>query len=167
MTWTRITDQDEAIELLPAWLGRRLIGLRGRFGLLLTTGDVMRITSIGAVHLSSDGLILLDVSLDHAGVPDGVAPVWQLKHFLGAPYPGGTEASVNLAHVVAAVEFVDAALVEQTRDQSIPGQDEVVADLGRVAAEPLSTVPMPGSSARLSRSRLISTTPATSSTCAT
>ena len=72
MTWTRITDQDEAVDLLPAWLGRRLIGLRGRFGLLLTTGDVMRITSIGAVHLSSDGLILLDVSLDHAGVPDGV-----------------------------------------------------------------------------------------------
>ena len=60
MTWTRIMDQDEAVDLLPAWLGRRLIGLRGRFGLLLTTGDVMRITSIGAVHLSSDGLILLD-----------------------------------------------------------------------------------------------------------
>jgi hypothetical protein len=147
MTWTRITDQDEAVELLPAWLGRRLIGLRGRFGLLLTTGDVMRITSIGAVHLSSDGLILLDVSLDHAGVPDGIDLAWQLKHFLGAPHPGGTEASVNLAHVVAAVEFVDAALVEQPRDQSIPGQDEVVADLGRVAAEPVITVPVPGSSA--------------------
>jgi hypothetical protein len=147
MTWTRITDQDEAVDLLPAWLGRRLIGLRGRFGLLLTTGDVMRITSIGAVHLSSDGLILLDVSLDHAGVPDGVDFVWQLKHFLGAPDPGGTEASVNLAHVVAAVEFVDAALVEQPSDQSITTQDEVVADLGRVAAEPLIIVPMTESEA--------------------
>lgn len=147
MTWTRITDQDEAVELLPAWLGRRLIGLRGRFGLLLTTGDVMRITSIGAVHLSSDGLILLDVSLDHAGVPDGIDLAWQAKHFLGAPHPGGTEASVNLAHVVAAVEFVDTALVEQPNDESIGTQDEVVADLGRVPAEPLATAPVIGTSA--------------------
>jgi hypothetical protein len=107
------------------WLGRRLIGLRGRFGLLLTTGDVMRITSIGAVHLSSDELILLEVSLDHAGVPNGIDHALQLKHFLGAPYPGGTEASVNLAHVVAAAEFVDAGLVEQPSDESITTQDEV------------------------------------------
>jgi len=92
MAWTRITDQDEAAELLPAWLGRRLIGLRGRFGLLLTTGDVLRITSIGAVHLSSDGLILLDVSLDHAGAPDGADLAWKAKHFLDAPHPGGDEA---------------------------------------------------------------------------
>jgi hypothetical protein len=54
---------------------------------------------------------------------------------------------VNLAHVVAAVEFVDAALVEQPSDESIPTQDEVVADLGRVAAEPLITVPMTESEA--------------------
>ena len=67
LTWTRITDQDEAADRLPAWLGRRLIGLHGSFGLLLATGDVMRITSIGAAHMSSDGLVLLDVSLDHAG----------------------------------------------------------------------------------------------------
>jgi hypothetical protein len=41
MKWTHIKDQDDAAKLLPAWLGRRLIGLRGRFGLLLllTTGD--------------------------------------------------------------------------------------------------------------------------------
>jgi hypothetical protein len=64
-----------------------------------TTGDVMRVTCIGAVHLSSDGLVLLDVSLDDAGVPDGVDPAWQAKHYLGAPCPGGDEASVNLAHV--------------------------------------------------------------------
>lgn len=132
MAWTRITDQDEAVELLPAWLGRRLIGLRGRFGLLLTTGDVLRITSIGAVHLSSDGLVLLDVSLDHAGVPDGIDLAWRAKHFLGVPHPGGDEASVNLAHVVAAVEFVDAELVEQPTEAAVPSADEVVADLGRL-----------------------------------
>src|SRR4051812_48082380 len=132
MAWTRITDQDQAVELLPAWLGRRLIGLRGRFGLLLTTGDVLQITSIGAVYLSPDGLILLDVSLDLAGMPDGIDLAWQAKHFLSAPYPGGDEATVNLAHVVAAVEFVDAELVEQEREAEVPSADEVVADLGRL-----------------------------------
>jgi len=40
---------------------------------LLTTGDVVRCTSIVAVHLSSTGLVLLDVTLDTAGVPVGVA----------------------------------------------------------------------------------------------
>ena len=112
LTWTRITDQDEAADRLPAWLGRRLIGLHGRFGLLLATGDVMRITSIGAAHMSSDGLVLLDVSLDHAGVPDGLDLAWQSKQFLGTPVPGATAATVNLAHVVAAVEFIETALAE-------------------------------------------------------
>ena len=72
LTRTRITDQDEAADLLPAFLGRRLIGQHGRFGLLLTTGEVMRITSIGAFYMSSNGLVLLDVSLDQAGVPDDI-----------------------------------------------------------------------------------------------
>src|ERR1700733_12911863 len=71
LTWTRITDSDEAASFLPAWFGSHMIGLRGKFGLLLTTGDVLKITSIGALHQSSGGIILLDVLLDHAGVPDG------------------------------------------------------------------------------------------------
>jgi hypothetical protein len=135
LTWTRITDQDEAADLLPAWLGRRLIGLHGRFGLLLTTGDVMRITSIGAVHLSSDGLILLDVSLDHAGVPDGLDLAWRPKQFLGAPVPGATAATVNLAHVVAAVEFIDTALVETPDEGDTLTAAEVVAELGRLTTQ--------------------------------
>jgi hypothetical protein len=135
LTWTRITDQDEASNLLPAWLGRRLVGLHGRFGLLLATGDVMRITSIGAVHLSSDGLVLLDVSLDHAGVPDGIDLAWRPKQFLGAPVPGATAATVNLAHVVAAVEFIDTALVETPAENDTLTAAEVVAELGRVATE--------------------------------
>ena len=55
----------------------------------------MRITSIGAVQMSSDGLVLLDVSLDHAGVPDGIDLAWQPKHYLGAPVPGATVATVT------------------------------------------------------------------------
>jgi hypothetical protein len=73
LTWTRITDPDEAASLLPAWLGSRMIGLRGRFGLVLTTGDVLRITSIGALHQSPTGIVLLDVLLDRGGIPDGLS----------------------------------------------------------------------------------------------
>ena len=120
---------------MPAWLGRRLIGLHGRFGLLLTTGDVMRITSIGAVHLSSDGLVLLDVSLDQPGVPDGIDLAWQSKQFLGAPAPRATAATVNLAHVVAAVEFIDTVLVEPPGESDTLTAAEVVAELARVTTE--------------------------------
>lgn len=84
MTWTRITDPDEAASLLPAWFGSRIVGLRGRFGLVLTTGDTLRITSVGALHQSSNGIILLDVLLDRGGIPDGIDLAWQSKHFLGS-----------------------------------------------------------------------------------
>jgi len=136
MAWTRITDQDEAATLLPSWIGRRFVGLHGRFGLLLTTGDVLRITSIGAVLLSSDGTILLDVALDHAGVPDGVDLAWRSKHFLGVPYPGSDEATVNLAHVVMAVEFAQIAVREPNDEQAVPSADEVIAELERLTEDP-------------------------------
>jgi hypothetical protein len=113
LTWTRITDPDEAADFLPAWFGSHMIGLRGKFGLVLTTGDVLMISSIGALHQSSGGAILLDVLLDHGGVPDGVDAAWQAKHYLGAPVPGATIATVNLAHVVAAVDFLAEVTVER------------------------------------------------------
>ena len=110
--------------LLPAWFGSRMIGLRGRFGLLLTTGDVLRITSIGALHQSPTGTVLLDVLLDHSGVPDGIDLVWQPKRYLGAPVPGATVATVNLAHVVAAVEFLAEEAVERPNDAAVlTGED--------------------------------------------
>jgi hypothetical protein len=119
LTWTRITDPDEAVNLLPAWFGSHMIGLRGRFGLVLTTGDTLRITSIGALHQSSSGIILLDVLLDHGGTPDGIDLAWQSKHFLGAPVPGATVATVNLAHVVAAVEFLAEETIEPRSDSAV------------------------------------------------
>lgn len=124
MAWTRITDPDEAASFLPAWFGTRMIGLRGRFGLVLTTGDVLRITSIGALHQSSGGAVLLDVLLDHSGAPDGIDQGWQAKHYLGAPVLGATVATVNLAHVVAAVEFVAEEMVEKPDETGgRPGQE--------------------------------------------
>jgi hypothetical protein len=82
MVWTRITDPEQAVGTMPIWFVTRMIGLRGRFGLALTSGDILRITSITALHESPHGVILLDVLLDHAGVPDGVDQAWRTKHYL-------------------------------------------------------------------------------------
>jgi hypothetical protein len=124
MAWTRITDPEEAAGPLPIWFSTRMIGLRGKFGMVLTSGDIIRITSITALHESPHGVILLDVLLDHAGVPDGVDQAWQTKHYLGAPVPGATMATVNLAHVIAFVEFVVAEIVEQPDERALFRRDE-------------------------------------------
>jgi hypothetical protein len=131
LTWTRITSSDEAAQSLPAWFSSRMIGLRGKFGLLLTTGDVLKITSIAALHQSSYHTILLDVLLDHAGVPDAVDLAWRAKHYLGAPVPGATMATINLAHVVGAVEFVAEATAEPSDDDRTLAEDEVEPAAGR------------------------------------
>ena len=55
----------------------------------------------------------LAVPLDRDRVSDRTDLAWQVKHFLCSSHSGGDEALVNLAHVVAAVEFVNAELVEQ------------------------------------------------------
>jgi len=133
LTWTRITDSEDAARFLPAWLGSRMIGLRGRFGLMLTSGDIIRITSIVALHQSSDGIVLLDVLFDHSGIPDGIDLAWRPKHYLGAPVPGATVATVNLAHVVAAVEFVAEETVEQPRDGAVLTSDDIKPQVGSLA----------------------------------
>jgi hypothetical protein len=144
MAWIRIADPGEAERLLPSWLGRHLVAMHGRFGLLLATGDVMRITSISSVHHSSDGVILLDVLLDSAGIPDGVDLAWRSKHFLGAPVPGATTATINLAHVVAAVEFAAAVGVRGDDDHDTPTADEAVDEMQRRATEVRSPVAVEG-----------------------
>jgi hypothetical protein len=125
VTWTRITDPELVAARLPAWFASRMVGLRGSFGLLLTTGDVLRVTSIAAAHISSDGIVLLDVLLDLAGVPKGIDTAWQTKHYLGSPVPGATVATVNLAHIVAAVEFTVAEMAVQSRDPTAGYGDEI------------------------------------------
>ena len=135
MSWTRIIDADEAARSLPAWVGTRMIGARGRFGLLLATGDVMRITSVTAANLSPDGMVLLDVLLDHAGAPDGIDLAWQPKQYLGAPVPGATLATVNLAQVVAAVEFVATEMVEPANDIALADATGLPPELTLVGSE--------------------------------
>jgi hypothetical protein len=130
MDWTRITDPEDAVRLLPAWFGGRMVGLHGTFGLLLTTGDVVRCTSIVAVHLSSTGLVLLDVILDSAGVPDGVDLAWRSKHFLGTPVPAATLATINLTQVVAVVEFTVAEFATRPDERNRGTPEEVVLEVG-------------------------------------
>jgi hypothetical protein len=102
-----------------------MVGLRGSFGLLLTTGDVLRLTTIAAAHQSSHGVILLDVLLDNAGPPDGLDLAWRSKHYLGAPVPAATVATVNLAHVVTAVEFTVAEMAQNPGDGTVNFGDEM------------------------------------------
>jgi hypothetical protein len=128
VTWTRITEPETVTGLLPAWFGRRMIGLRGSFGLLLTTGDVVKLTSIAAAHQSSEGLVLLDVLLDQGGVPDGLDMAWRSKHFLGAPVPGASVATVNLAHVVAAIEFTVAEMAMNPGDKTLDFGGDIEMD---------------------------------------
>ena len=57
MTWTRITDPEQREGPLPVWFSTRMLGLRGKFGLVLTTGDVLRITCINALYELPHGVI--------------------------------------------------------------------------------------------------------------
>ena len=106
---------------------------RGAYGFLLATGDVLRVSRVTAVHVGSGGgPILVDVLLDHAGVPDGVDLAWRPKHFLGAPAPGATLATLNLALVVMAMEFTAAEIAETSSGDAAPIVDAASPDLSVV-----------------------------------
>ena len=135
-TWTRVTDPDEAVALLPAWFAARMMAMRGSYGFLLATGDVVRVSRVAAVHVASGGgPVLVDVMLDHAGVPGGVDMAWQSKHYLGAPVPGANLATLNLAQVVLALEFTAAELAEMADETAIIAsvEDEAPYDSPAVA----------------------------------
>jgi hypothetical protein len=72
------------------------------------------------------------VLLDHAGVPDAVDLAWQPKHYLGAPVPGAAMATINLAHVIGAIEFVTEATAEQPANDISLARDEVEPEIGRL-----------------------------------
>lgn len=95
-------DIEEAEELLPAWFVRRMMGDTWRFGLLLVTRQVLVIETIRRVTKAADGTIWLDVSMHNEGIVDalGKAP------YVFAP-TSRCEASVNAAHVVAALDLQD------------------------------------------------------------
>jgi hypothetical protein len=130
-----VTDAETAAALMPAWFAGRMMATRGKYGFLLATGDVLRVSRVTAVHVSREGMILVDVLLDHAGVPGGVDLAWRPKQFLGAPVPGATLATLNLAQVAVAIEFADAEIAETADDEAIKASDEAPIDLS-AAPEP-------------------------------
>jgi hypothetical protein len=142
-TWTRVTDPDTAVTLLPAWFAARMMGTRGSYGFLLATGDVVRVSRVTAVHVSSSGSILIDVLLDHAGVPGGVDTAWQPKHFLGAPVPGASLATLNLAQIAMAIEFTAAEMAETANDTEIPIADPLPVDRSVTANAVVANDAMP------------------------
>jgi hypothetical protein len=109
-------------------------GRRRGFGLLLASGDVLRVASLSAARLSSEGTVLLDVLLDRAGVPEDVDTAWRSKHYLGAPVPGAARATVNLAQVVAAVAFAPEPGERPERANDDRAAAAAEADTGGVAA---------------------------------
>jgi hypothetical protein len=84
------------------------------------------------------GSSFLDVLLDLAGLPQGIDLAWQSKHYLGSPVPGATVATVNLAHIVAAVEFTVAEMAVQSGDPSVGYGDEIDDGQDRLPSDAVS-----------------------------
>jgi hypothetical protein len=85
-------------KLLPAWFVPRMMDDTWVFGLLLSTGKVLAIEHIDEVHRAADGSLWIDV--DMCGDP---VDAWAALH---AP-TSRTRASVNVAHIVCALELSD------------------------------------------------------------
>jgi hypothetical protein len=75
------------------------------------------------------------VLLDLTGVPEGADMAWRSKHFPGAPVPGASVATVNLAHIVAAVEFTVAEMAVNPGDDSVPFSDAISNDPDPITTE--------------------------------
>ena len=102
----------------------------------------MRVSCVTEAHVSSNGPVLIDVLLDHAGVPDGVDLAWRTKHFLGASVPGANFPMLNLTQVVMAVEFTVAEIAETASGTEAASTQSVPAGLPAVDADALE-VPIP------------------------
>lgn len=96
---------DEFCRLLPAWFTPRMLDDEWAFGLLLVTGVVLGISHIERVVQAADGSLWLDVDM-----MENYASVSIHKDFWSSVVVAPTSrlrASVNAAHVVAAVELAD------------------------------------------------------------
>jgi hypothetical protein len=55
---------------------------------------------------------------------------WRSKHFLGAPVPAATLATINLTHVMAVVEFTAAEFAEKPGELAQGLPDEIALEVG-------------------------------------
>lgn len=103
-----VTDDMEVekqIALLPAWFVQRMMCDEWTFGLLLTTGDVLVISSIAHVHQDAAGHLWLDVNVtDPEPYLTTIGSAG--RGVLYCPTTR-TTMSINAAQVVAAFEVCD------------------------------------------------------------
>ena len=85
-------------KLLPAWFVPRMMEDAWVFGLLLSTGKVLAIEHIDEVRQAADGSLW--IGIDMCRDP---ANAWAAIH----PPTSRTRASVNVAHIVCALELAD------------------------------------------------------------
>ena len=86
-------------KLVPAWLVPRMTGDHWVFGLLLSTGETLAIESIFNMSQAADGSLWVDVYM-HPGPVEG----WPDALLAST---SRTQASVNVAHIVCALELAD------------------------------------------------------------
>ena len=86
-------------QLLPAWFVPRMMDDTWVFGLLLSTGRVLAVEHIDEVHQAADGSLWVDVDMR-----EGPVDTWPTV--IHAP-TSRTRASVNVAHIVCALELSD------------------------------------------------------------
>jgi hypothetical protein len=99
-----ITDPEAAARLLPAWFVERLMTDTCSFGLLLSTGVILYVESITAVHQAADQSLWLDLNM---GMGDDLTRTGLWGFPLASAPTSRPQASVNAAHVVAAFELTD------------------------------------------------------------
>lgn len=101
-----MTQPDEIFNMLPAWFVERMSTDVWDFGLLLTTGQVLHIQELCDIHQGADGSLWADfrMSTENHRVEQMAARGW--PPLLTSPSDREV-CSVNLAHVVCAIELAD------------------------------------------------------------
>ena len=85
--------EQAAEQWLPAWFVPRMMQGNGGLALWLSNGTSLPLERIACVHLASDGSVWLDVILSLPAPGQSRTPAIS-----------GAQASINAAHVIAAVE---------------------------------------------------------------
>lgn len=93
----------DAHSVLPAWFVSQMMREPGKYGLMLSGGNILAVERILEVHTAKDGTIWLDVKMVATG---DYLPGSLDRRVFTAP-SGVLEASVNASAVVAAFTFAD------------------------------------------------------------
>lgn len=92
-----------AERILPAWFVSQMTTTPGKYGLMLSGGNILAVERILKVHTASDGTIWFDVRM--VGTGDYLPGSLDRRVFT-AP-SDALDASVNASAVVAAFTFAD------------------------------------------------------------